>query len=148
MKNKHIFRWLLPLGWMGCIFYLSHQPGSESSELSSNIVIVILSVIGNIVPFDIDVSIFHMMIRKSAHFFAYFILGMLFYWALRGKKIRWLYALFLSFLYAVSDEIHQLFIPGRSGEFRDVLIDSCGALVGIVFIICLSRLYRKKDDTI
>lgn len=148
MKDKQIFRWFLPLGWMGCIFYLSHQPGSESSELSSNIVIVILSVVGNIIPFDIDVSIFHTMIRKSAHFFAYFILGMLFYWALERMKVRWLYALLFSFLYAVSDEIHQLFIPGRSGEFRDVFIDSCGALVGIVCILCLSRPFRKKDDTI
>ena len=38
-----------------------------------------------------------------------------------------------TFLYACSDEFHQLFIPGRSGEFRDVMIDSTGGIIGIVF---------------
>lgn len=46
-------------------------------------------------------------------------------------------ALILSALYAVSDEIHQLFVPGRAGMFSDVLIDSAGALVGILLILAL-----------
>ena len=54
-----------------------------------------------------------------------------------GGTVRILPVLAAGFLYAVSDEIHQIFVPGRSGEPRDVLIDTSGVLIGI----CLVRLH-------
>ena len=43
-------------------------------------------------------------------------------------------ALVIVFLYACTDEFHQLFIPGRSGEFRDVMVDTCGGIIGLILI--------------
>lgn len=54
-----------------------------------------------------------------------------------GGTVRILPVLAAGFLYAVSDEIHQIFVPGRSGEPRDVLIDTSGVLIGI----CLVRFH-------
>ncbi|HLR42962.1 MAG TPA: VanZ family protein [Pseudogracilibacillus sp.] len=143
MKRKYIFAWLLVLIWMGCIFYLSHQPASESSKLSAGVMATILQVMQAIFPYSVEVSAFHSFVRKGAHFFAYFLLGILLYRALWGKWRHFLLALFIAFLYAVSDEVHQLFIPGRSGEVRDVLIDSAGAATGILLYILLLRLLRR-----
>ena len=51
-----------------------------------------------------------------------------------GKYLPWL----TGTLYAVTDEIHQYFVPGRSCEFRDICIDSAGVLCGI-FCLCLFK---------
>ena len=49
----------------------------------------------------------------------------------------------LSFLYACTDEIHQIFVPGRSAQFRDVLIDTLGASFGCLLIHALLTLFTK-----
>lgn len=63
---------------------------------------------------------------------------------------RILISVVLAFTYACSDEIHQLFVPGRSGEFRDVCIDTCGASFGILMVWCVirvaKRLKRKNNN--
>lgn len=86
-------------------------------------------------------------IRKMAHFTVYMVLGMLLY--LYMKTYEWkdikqiLLSLILAFLYACSDEIHQRFVSGRSGEFRDVCIDSCGALFGILLVFMIYKVIYK-----
>lgn len=150
---KYIYPWMAVVVWMGVIFYLSHQPGNESSHLSSGISDAIIQTMQTVLPFiSIDEAFFHHLIRKSAHFTAYFLLGMLVVHALKVPfKKGFIYALVICMLYATSDEVHQLFIPGRSGEVRDVLIDSAGAATGIgVYIICafvLRRLRLRKQVT-
>ena len=63
-------------------------------------------------------------------------------------KTKLLSALTISLLYAISDEIHQLFVPGRAGQIRDVLIDFSGSLTGVIFalifITILSKIILKK----
>ena len=71
-------------------------------------------------------------IKKSAHFSEYLILTILWYRAL-GKKNPSL-AILISLAYAFSDEIHQLFVPGRGGNLRDVLIDGLGVFASVVII--------------
>ena len=63
------------------------------------------------------------------------------YISLSKKSI--LTVIFLVFLYACSDEIHQLFIPGRSGEILDVLIDTLG---GITSIVLYTKIRREKNE--
>ncbi len=70
------------------------------------------------------------VVRKTAHFTIYFLLGLFFCsflkeFDLNNKKLI-LYTVIFVFLYACSDEIHQLFISGRSGEILDILIDTLG----------------------
>ena len=67
--------------------------------------------------------------------FSYCILAIFLFMSVYEDNIKKaiIIAFLCTFLYACSDEFHQLFIPGRSGEFRDVMIDSTGGIIGIVF---------------
>ncbi|MED4014497.1 VanZ family protein [Sutcliffiella cohnii] len=147
--QRLIIPWLLVVAWMVLIFSFSAQPAEQSSSLSGGIVEPIIETIETVVPVvSIDKEFFHTFIRKNAHFFAYFILGVLSLHAFRRSGVVGMkagtFALLLSVVYAISDEVHQLFVPGRSGEVRDVLIDSAGAFIGIVIYYCLSKLYNRN----
>lgn len=89
--------------------------------------------------------------RKSAHFIGYMILGILSILTfLQFEKInkKPQFAFLLCVVYAISDEIHQLFVPGRSGQLRDVMIDSSGSFVGIVLVLlCIKVLKGRKKLT-
>ena len=128
--------WILTLLLMISIFYLSHQSAEESKDLSNKTEKVIIDILNKIIPGDsIEINIVSHTIRKSAHFFLYFLMGILVRDGLRNMDINGWRALALAMticiLYAISDEVHQLFIVGRSGELRDVFIDGSGSLVGI-----------------
>ena len=131
------FSWVLVLSWMFLIFSLSAQPAEQSSQLSGGITDTVIETVEKVVPnITLNRDTLSHLIRKNAHFFAYFILGILITNALyQSTKIQSKRQITLAFiicvLYAISDEVHQLFVPGRSGEVRDVLIDSAGAGVGI-----------------
>lgn len=153
LQSKKI-AWTAAICWMAVIFVLSHQPASTSSGLSSGIAAMIIDAVYNILPgVDIPMEGFHLFIRKNAHFFAYFVLGILLLNAFRDNSRHTSKDLFVSFmaavLFAASDEFHQLFIDGRSGELRDVLIDSSGAATGIfVYWTIISQLSgRRKEFT-
>lgn len=148
-KYHTISAWVAVFLWMGLIFYLSHQPASASSQLSGGIVDFFINSIERLLPLiNVDGSFFHFIVRKSAHLMAYFILGMLVLHALRSIIMtswkRLLIAFLLCVLYATSDEIHQLFIPGRSGEVRDVVIDSIGAAGGISLYMLIGKIMKCR----
>lgn len=138
---------ILTIIWMIVIFYLSHQPAKTSSELSSTLLEIVLTFL-SVLPISFDPELLHIFIRKLAHFSAYFILGMLVYHSVylfcKHENRSIIVAITISIIYAISDEFHQTFIPGRSGEFRDVLIDSFGALTGIIFYVVLLFVFRKS----
>lgn len=138
------FSWTAVIIWMLLIFYLSHQPASMSNQLSTGLTEVILTTVEKFAPnFEFNVRGFHHLVRKNAHFIAYLVLGVLTLKALRRNGRRGYrsvaLALWICVLYAISDEVHQLFIVGRSGEVMDVLIDSAGASVGIGLYMLLQR---------
>ncbi len=88
--------------------------------------------------------------RKTAHALMYLVLGLLCMTALLqhslDMKVRIAIALCISAAYAVTDEIHQLFIPGRSSQFSDVCIDTCGALIGILLVVSVHWLRSKRAE--
>lgn len=136
--------------WMSLIFYLSHQPATDSNALSTGITEVIVKTVEKVASgAAIDIQSFNNIIRKKAHFLAYLVLGALVINALRVSGVRGyrsvVFALGICVLYAVSDEVHQLFVPGRGGQLSDVLIDSAGAGVGIGLYMLLSKLLRGSD---
>lgn len=138
MQLKKWIRWGMVVAWMALIFSFSAQQGSTSGSLSGSIVDFILSVIQFMLPSaNINRETLHFLIRKGAHFTVYLVLGGLSAHALSSHQIkgwkRFLYALLISTLYAISDEIHQGFVPGRGPSIRDVLIDSAGAATGAGF---------------
>lgn len=145
-KNKT--PWVFVIFWMAVIFFLSSQQASDSNQLSTGITKVIVDFISEIFPsITPQVQWLNHIIRKNAHFIAYFILGFLQINALYINGVRskkgFLIALIIAVLYAASDEFHQTFVPGRSGELRDVLIDSAGALTGIS-IYFLARIKKTS----
>ena len=134
MKRK-ILPWALIIFWMALIFYLSHQPATESDGLSIGITEKILELIQRIVPdITLDIGRFNHIVRKNAHFFVYLVLGVLVANGLTNSSKATVFrvALLICVLYAISDEVHQLFVPGRGGQIKDVIIDSTGSLVGIL----------------
>lgn len=143
-----VFSWTAVIVWMALIFYLSHQPAEESRELSAGVKGIFITFIDIIAPnIDLNFSTLHHVIRKNAHFFIYLILGFLVINSLRSSNVigyrSVVLALLICIFYAIADEIHQLFIPGRSGEVRDVLIDTAGASVGII-VYLLFRMIMKN----
>ncbi|WP_078429864.1 VanZ family protein [Alkalihalobacterium alkalinitrilicum] len=145
-----ILAWTAVILWMALIFYLSHQPATVSSELSEGITEVIVTTVEKVIPHaDFDLGTFNHLVRKNAHFFAYMIFGVLTLNALRRsgvvgyRSMGW--TLSICILYAISDEVHQLFVPGRSGEVRDVLIDTAGAIVGIGMYWLIAKLMRRRS---
>lgn len=147
MNQKKTIAWMAVIAWMALIFFLSHQPADISSTMSSGIAEKIKAVIETTAPAaGIDADFLHTFVRKNAHFFAYLILGTLIFYAMRQSGVHVLRGALMAFglavLYAVSDETHQLFIAGRSGEVRDVFIDSAGAAAGIGIYFLIAKMRR------
>ena len=137
---------LLPLLWMAVIFMLSHQSASISSGQSG----VFVEQLRHITP-SVDQQLLTFLVRKSAHIFAYFVLGILTFnalWRVDLSKFKFnsptVLSIIVCALYAASDEFHQLFIIGRSGELRDIMIDSCAAMVGVFIISIFVRILQKS----
>ena len=118
--------------WMIFIFIMSNTNGNDSSSQSNFFANIILQFI------NIDKETLTFLIRKLAHMSEYAILALFTYYALIkiafNKRIIFQITFLISFLYACSDEFHQLFISGRSGQFTDVLIDSTGCLIMLLFL--------------
>lgn len=127
------------------IFLFSAQNGAESSSLSTQVT----HIIGSVIFRDLEelsqeerdflISELEPFVRKLAHFTEYALLGAAVYGLLCAAAPRFirrkrLAALGISAVFAAADELHQLFVPDRAGRLTDVLIDSCGAAAGIIFV--------------
>lgn len=93
------------------------------------------------------------IVRKSAHFSLYAMLGFLVSMVMGRRKLfspASAGVLIFCFLYAFSDEIHQYFVPGRSCEFRDMMIDTSGALIGmlvsLLILFVLQKLFSNRSS--
>lgn len=129
---------------MAVIFILSAQPGDASNETSMSFASLFF---GGDIEFALNV-----LIRKLAHMAEFAALAVPVWLFVSTFDLKKLLKNGLPFvftaLYAASDEIHQLFVEGRAGQISDIIVDSLGALLGIVFInllICLSVKYKRKN---
>lgn len=137
--------------WMTVIFLFSARVAEQSSADSN----VVIEVIAKIVFDDYDeyteeekrifIASMETPVRKLAHATEYCILGILLMGCFVDRKHSIVMygglSLGISVCYAISDEVHQLFVEGRSGEITDVLIDSGGALFGILITILVVKKY-------
>ena len=85
------------------------------------------------------ISVNSFLVRKLAHFFLFFLLEMLVYFSIKSIK----YSFIFVSLYAILDEVHQYFVPGRSCELRDMIIDISGCVLAII-LITLGRYFNDK----
>ncbi len=157
MKKIKVVSCILTVAVMALIFFFSSQTAEESSAASRGFTRQIVELICGIFNYnnpDAVVRIIHGVIRKMAHFSLFFILGItsadsshrLF--GFTGMKL-FLYTLAFCVLYAISDELHQIFVPGRAAMVRDVCIDSSGSICGIaLFILVRALIVRRKKNGI
>ncbi|MCI9560115.1 MAG: VanZ family protein [Lachnospiraceae bacterium] len=158
MKNRTIFFWRTLLvgalvAWMAVIFMFSAKPAEESQEQSYFIGRTIADFIQRLGGLSWSqerkqafVEAIDFYVRKAAHGTEYAILGGMWMAVFRsfGKilsrsgRFSWIYGT----LYAISDEIHQYFVPGRACQVRDMLIDSAGVLVGVFSYFVCAKLWK------
>lgn len=124
--------WALVVICMGIIFFLSAQNGEESSDLSGSFVMALLNGLG--------IAIDEGLLRSIAHCLEFMGLSVLLFNAVYVTwflKLTPIIAFLGTVLYAITDEIHQIFVPERAFQISDILVDSTGALIGVIasFII-------------
>ncbi len=152
-----IVAFILLIVWMSVIFIMSAQPANKSSKVSGGFVCKIIDVLYS------DFEIFSaerqsnitytitFLVRKTAHFLEYFILGILsVITAFTYKKNKLFFKIFgavmFSILYAVSDEVHQYFVPGRACRLLDICIDSAGSICAVLLVVfIISAKNRNKS---
>ena len=180
--QKRIILGILIIIWMITIFLFSNEDGMESENTSDIITnrLVNETIENNIeieenvdnannedannsvnvakynYEFEMYKGEVRLVVRKSAHFIIYLVGGFLLFNFFRTYNIslrnQIIYAILGITLYASSDEFHQLFVNGRTARVEDVLLDTLGAIVGILLnLICLKIVYKiknKKDKSI
>lgn len=152
MKHKlcHLVLILLTVGWMALIFGFSAQSAEQSGGLSALISGSVTKWLADVQDLSEDAAeaLYWQVdgiVRMAAHFAEYTILGgmlLLVCRQIRGVK-RWLPWL-LGTVYALLDEWHQAYSPGRVCDWKDVLIDSSGVLFGILLVTLFNLIWRKK----
>ena len=142
------------IAMMCFIFYMSSQPGGDSAGLSFEVSKALVNGYnkwGHKGLSDISLAtlaiVIHGYVRKAAHVGEYFLLaisvGLPFYvYRIRGFGLMLLTGL-ICVSYAALDEYHQMFVPGRNGEPRDVLIDSIGIFFGVILVRIIGYIGRK-----
>lgn len=139
-KKELIISWMLLVIWMIFIFIMSSFNGNISSNQSGSIADLIYNL------FNIsDTEKVSLIVRKCAHVSEFFILGILVINLVSKYNVKHIY--FISFivcvLYASSDEFHQLFVPGRSGQVTDIFIDMIGTIFSLLVMYLFNK-FRKK----
>ena len=148
MKIKKIITIILIIAWMTLVFYLSNQISDESSKLSGGITQAILNFFNILEGKTLEQqSQIETIVRKLAHYSIYTIGGILIllhvnlYKISANKKV--IISQLIGTLYAATDEVHQLFVPGRSGEIRDVCLDSLGVITGIIITLIIHKMIKR-----
>ena len=135
---KKIISFIVLILWMIVIFSFSSADANKSTGTSDKVITTMIEIKDKITnnetpnnEKEIIVKNSSFYIRKIAHITEYLILGFLMFNLLKQYSVTNIYyAIGLSILYSCTDEFHQLFISGRSGSIRDILIDFIGILIG------------------
>jgi VanZ family protein len=125
-SNPLILRWMPAVLMMAVIFFLSGQPASR------------LPIFGA----------YDLIIKKIGHALGYALLGSAYYFALPVRlriSYKWIVALLMAVLFALSDEFHQSFVEGRTSSLVDVLIDTVGAAFALTLAAIYSSNSRSKS---
>ncbi len=132
---------IIVLSLLVLIFYLSHQSGEDSSQTSG----WFTALLNFLLPFEANEAV----IRTLAHFsefacLSFFVNNLLVSYK---KRLCPVISCVLSFLYAITDEIHQIFIPGRACQLQDMLVDLAGIISGMLVFVVIYSLIKKLKST-
>ena len=152
---------LLIVFHLAFIFIMSNMKAVESDTKSEGTLVTVLKGVNNFnyklgltnvkftdEEYEVTSKVLNPIARKVMHFTEYFILGLLIIidlYLMTGKKYIWLFlvTIGLCILFASVDEVHQLFVNGRSGNYKDVIVDTIGSLIGCLFYGTYYKLLKK-----
>lgn len=165
-KRLRVIAILTTLIWMCVIFKFSMDTGIESHTLSDMCVKAFNKAVFIFTRKDLMISIspdhyalIELFFRKLAHMTIYFVLSINIMIVLFTFNMSMFLRMFLSvlfcFIYALTDEFHQMFVDGRGASFVDCLIDTSGAIIGIIvaliiYCVCYTLMtkYQKKHGIV
>jgi VanZ family protein len=146
--------WVPVLLWMALIFFLSSKSGAESGSMSGGF---IEKAAAFLIPGfseqtqaqrEAVIDRLQYVTRKAGHIAEYAILGALVTSALLQLRLtmrkRFPAAVGIGIVYAVTDEVHQLFVPGRSGSAFDLLFDGLGIFLGVLAVLGIYSAHKKR----
>ena len=140
------------------IFGFSAQDGESSGSLSFEISLFLVKLVSPLLPtgntqdllFE-RAELIHYFVRKAAHMTEYFLLALSLQLPLSAwfstqlkSNLRIVIGFAVTVLFAALDEFHQTFVPGRSGNFTDICIDSIGAVIASLFLLIFYSIYQRK----
>lgn len=158
MTYKKQILWICVLCWMALIFGFSGQNGTKSEGMSEKVADQAVRIVKpDYTKLDQQKQLSlrdtaNFVVRKSAHFTEYFILGILVtelamcYAGIRN--ITFYAAALVCAAYASLDEWHQSFVGGRQPALRDVLIDTLGSITGIFVILLIQQVKHKRKPSV
>ncbi len=147
--------WVLTVAWALVIFSFSAQPAEDSSKLSKSVTRQVIQNLPGIRSLDAvkqkeAVDEMNSFARKLAHFLIYLVFGILLFllWKSYPVTILWAFcgSIMVSAVYALTDEIHQIYVPGRKFLLLDIGIDTLGATCGMLLYWFFSRVLKKSSQ--
>ena len=154
--NKKTIYGILTVIWIAIIFSFSLQVADRSTVLSDGVGELILEngssqmLEESNLWSEAEWKLFHKIIRKCGHFAEFFILGMLMMMTMKQTGFyckKWI-CFFLCVIVASIDETIQLFVPSRAGMITDVILDTCGSIVGMFTCRMICKLWRNRSGTV
>ena len=151
-----VLLWLLVLATSAQIFRFSSEDAKKSTETSGKVVRAVAKVVvpeyKKMTPKEQDSFVESVMntVRKAAHFTIFGSLGMWLWFLISRYRKSFILppAVGISALYACADELHQTFVSGRSGQIKDVMIDTAGAFTGALVALILFLIWQKLKNKI
>ena len=147
MKKISVMSCIATVVIMALIFWFSSQNSDDSSDVSRGFMMFLIDLFPGSSDLSADAKLeliysLHGVVRKIAHFSIYTALGLSSAAAvlsISGMSVKRSMLISVPFcaLYSFTDEIHQSFVSGRSGELRDMLIDTSGALFGGLLLMII-----------
>ena len=147
---KKTVKFILIILVMFVIFSFSSDNSKESSKKSDKLITKVTEIVLKRKLSSNEekkyINKYVVIVRKTAHFIIYLTLGILVLSFIREFRCldykSLVIAIIICFLYACSDEFHQLFVSGRSGEIKDVLLDTIGASLGCLIYNKFNKIRR------
>ncbi|MEH7111519.1 VanZ family protein [Neobacillus niacini] len=136
--------------WMVSIFFFTQLPyftGQNTAKVIRKAVINETKTIVAQSDNPVDINELNLIVRKVTHIIVFGILAFLLFKSLETFRSSYILAWLLTVLYALSDEWHQSFMPGRVAAYRDVLFDSIGAVIGLLISYLIIRRKKEKNGS-
>ena len=140
--------------WMITVFIFSNEKATESKVTSRKVTIAIVQAISGKDISDNEELLKNTdkIVRKLAHYTLYTVGGVLIisfaYTMDKTKKEKILYSLAFGVCFVITDEVHQLFVPGRTGRLLDVGIDTLGIMTGILIFLIIKKMIGAVKNKI